>query len=76
MLSEALTADLMTVNRMLTIQLESDPYVGTLYLGRVHSGQLTLNTPLVALNAAGEKVRSFPFLPPFHSPDHRCFGKS
>ncbi|KAH6892823.1 hypothetical protein BKA70DRAFT_837586 [Coprinopsis sp. MPI-PUGE-AT-0042] len=42
--------------RMLTIQLESDPYVGTLYLGRVHSGQLTLNMPLVALNAAGEKV--------------------
>ncbi|KAH6892820.1 GTP-binding protein TypA [Coprinopsis sp. MPI-PUGE-AT-0042] len=31
-------------------------YVGTLYLGRVHSGQLTLNTPLVALNAGGEKV--------------------
>ncbi|KAH6892788.1 P-loop containing nucleoside triphosphate hydrolase protein [Coprinopsis sp. MPI-PUGE-AT-0042] len=46
--------------RMLTIQLESDPYVGTLYLGRVQSGQLTLNTPLVALNAAGEMARCLP----------------
>ena len=41
---------------MLTIQIESDPYVGMLYLGRVHSGVLRIGDTLWALNAAGEKV--------------------
>ena len=41
---------------MLTIQIESDPYVGMLYLGRVHSGVLKVGDNIWALNASGERV--------------------
>ncbi|KAF8152574.1 P-loop containing nucleoside triphosphate hydrolase protein [Crassisporium funariophilum] len=41
---------------MLTVQIEADPYVGMLYLGRVQSGVLRIGDNLLALNAAGEKV--------------------
>jgi GTP-binding protein len=41
---------------MLTIQIEAHPYVGILYLGRIHSGVLRIGDTLWALNAAGERV--------------------
>ncbi|CAK5281744.1 unnamed protein product [Mycena citricolor] len=41
---------------MITIQIESDPYVGTLYLGRVHSGVLRPGDSLIAINSEGERV--------------------
>lgn len=41
---------------MLTVQIEADPYVGTLYLGRVQSGVLRVGDTLHALNAEGQKV--------------------
>ena len=41
---------------MLTIQIEADPYVGMLYLGRIHSGVLRIGDTLWALNAAGERI--------------------
>jgi predicted membrane GTPase involved in stress response len=41
---------------MLTVQIESDPYVGTLYLGRIHSGVLRVGDPVWALDSKGNKV--------------------
>lgn len=41
---------------MLTTQIDSDPYVGTLYLGRVESGSIKIGTKLVALDPEGKKV--------------------
>lgn len=41
---------------MLTVQIESDPYVGILLLGRVHSGILKLGDALWALDPEGNKV--------------------
>lgn len=41
---------------MLTVQIEADPYVGTLYLGRIHSGVLRVGDTLHALNTEGQKV--------------------
>ncbi|KAG7085969.1 hypothetical protein E1B28_003494 [Marasmius oreades] len=40
---------------MLTVQIESDPYVGMLYLGRIHSGVLRVGDNLLALDAEGNK---------------------
>ncbi|KAJ7708226.1 P-loop containing nucleoside triphosphate hydrolase protein [Mycena rosella] len=41
---------------MITIQIESDPYVGTLYLGRVHSGVVRPGDALIAIDSEGVKV--------------------
>ncbi|KAJ7474850.1 GTP-binding protein TypA [Mycena latifolia] len=41
---------------MITIQIESDPYVGTLYLGRVHSGVVRPGDALIAIDPNGVKV--------------------
>ena len=41
---------------MLTVQIESDPYVGILLLGRVHSGILRVGDTLWALDPEGNKV--------------------
>ncbi|KAJ7069934.1 hypothetical protein C8F01DRAFT_1246098 [Mycena amicta] len=41
---------------MITIQIESDPYVGTLYLGRVHSGVIRVGDDLTAIDTQGNKV--------------------
>ncbi|KAK0189718.1 P-loop containing nucleoside triphosphate hydrolase protein [Armillaria mellea] len=41
---------------MLTVQIESDSYVGMLYLGRIQSGQLRVGDTLWALDAEGNKV--------------------
>jgi len=41
---------------MLTTQIDSDTYVGTLYLGRVESGTIKIGTKLVALDPEGKKV--------------------
>ncbi|KAF6752444.1 GTP-binding protein TypA [Ephemerocybe angulata] len=41
---------------MLTVQIESDPYVGVLYLGRVQSGVLRSNDLLWAIDSNGNKV--------------------
>jgi predicted membrane GTPase involved in stress response len=41
---------------MLTVQIEADPYVGMLYLGRIQSGVLRIGDTLLALNAEGKKV--------------------
>ncbi|KAJ7457280.1 GTP-binding protein TypA [Mycena galericulata] len=41
---------------MITIQIESDPYVGTLYLGRVHSGVIRPGDALIAIDPQGAKV--------------------
>lgn len=41
---------------MLTVQIESDPYVGMLYLGRIQSGSLRIGDTLHALNSEGKKV--------------------
>lgn len=45
-----------SVFSMITIQIESDPYVGTLYLGRVHSGVIRPGDALIAINDEGVKV--------------------
>ncbi|KAJ7347793.1 P-loop containing nucleoside triphosphate hydrolase protein [Mycena albidolilacea] len=42
--------------RMITIQIESDPYVGTLYLGRVHSGVLRPGDALIGIDPQGNRV--------------------
>ncbi|KAJ7017296.1 P-loop containing nucleoside triphosphate hydrolase protein [Mycena alexandri] len=41
---------------MITIQIENDPYVGTLYLGRVHSGVIRPGDALIAIDPEGNKV--------------------
>ena len=41
---------------MHTVQIESDPYVGILLLGRVHSGTLRVGDTLWALDPEGNKV--------------------
>ncbi|KAJ7201197.1 P-loop containing nucleoside triphosphate hydrolase protein [Mycena haematopus] len=41
---------------MITIQIESDPYVGTIYLGRVHSGVLRTGDALIGIDPQGNKV--------------------
>ncbi|KAJ7171214.1 GTP-binding protein TypA [Mycena filopes] len=41
---------------MITIQIENDPYVGTLYLGRVHSGVIRPGDALIAIDPQGKKV--------------------
>ena len=41
---------------MLTVQIEADPYVGMLFLGRIHTGVLRIGDTLHALNAQGERV--------------------
>ncbi|KAJ7143820.1 GTP-binding protein TypA [Mycena epipterygia] len=41
---------------MITIQIENDPYVGTLYLGRVHSGVVRPGDALIAIDPQGVKV--------------------
>ncbi|KAF9261034.1 hypothetical protein L218DRAFT_906276 [Marasmius fiardii PR-910] len=40
---------------MLTVQIEADPYVGMLYLGRIQSGLLKVGDNLLALDAEGNK---------------------
>lgn len=40
---------------MLTIQIENDPYVGMLYLGRIHSGSLRVGDNIMALDADGNE---------------------
>lgn len=40
---------------MLTTQIDHDPYVGTLYLGRVESGRIRVGDKLVALDPEGTK---------------------
>ncbi|KAF9017826.1 GTP-binding protein TypA [Hymenopellis radicata] len=41
---------------MLTVQIEHDPYVGILYLGRIESGTLQIGDNIHALDADGNKV--------------------
>lgn len=41
---------------MLTVQIEGDSYVGTLYLGRIHTGVLRLGDSVWALDSNGNKV--------------------
>jgi predicted membrane GTPase involved in stress response len=41
---------------MLTVQIESDSFVGNLYLGRVQSGVVNAGDTLWALDAEGKKV--------------------
>jgi len=41
---------------MLTVQIESDPYVGVLYLGRIHSGNVSIGDTLWAIDFEGKKV--------------------
>lgn len=41
---------------MLTVQIEADPYVGALYLGRVHTGVLRVGDLIWALDSSGNKV--------------------
>ncbi|KAG5726858.1 GTP-binding protein TypA/BipA like protein [Termitomyces sp. T112] len=41
---------------MLTIQIGSDPYVGMLYVRRIHSGILRMGDVLCTLDAEGQKV--------------------
>ncbi|KAH9475560.1 50S ribosomal subunit assembly factor BipA [Psilocybe cubensis] len=41
---------------MLTVQIEADPYVGMLYLGRIQSGVLRIGDTLHALNSEGVKI--------------------
>ncbi|KAG5349094.1 hypothetical protein C0989_006064, partial [Termitomyces sp. Mn162] len=36
---------------MLTVQIESDPYVGMLYVGHIHSGVLRVGDVLCSLDA-------------------------
>lgn len=44
--------------KMLTTQIDSDPYVGTLYLGRVESGTISVGSKLVSVDAEGNKIGS------------------
>lgn len=41
---------------MLTVQIENDPYLGVLYLGRVQSGTLKIGDSILALDPEGNKV--------------------
>lgn len=41
---------------MLIVQIENDPYVGNLYLGRISTGTLKIGDTLWALDADGKKV--------------------
>jgi len=41
---------------MLTVQVEADSYLGTLFLGRIHSGTLSVGDTLLSLNADGHVV--------------------
>lgn len=41
---------------MLTVQVENDPFVGVLYLGRIHSGVVRVGDTLWALDSDGNKV--------------------
>ncbi|KAG6853495.1 hypothetical protein C0991_003769 [Blastosporella zonata] len=41
---------------MLTVQIESDPYVGMLYLGRIHTGILQVGDTVWAVDTEGNKV--------------------
>ncbi|KAH0580212.1 hypothetical protein H2248_001732 [Termitomyces sp. 'cryptogamus'] len=41
---------------MLTVQIERYPYVGMLYVGRIHSGILRVGDVLCTLDAEGQKV--------------------
>ncbi|KAF9443773.1 hypothetical protein P691DRAFT_712806 [Macrolepiota fuliginosa MF-IS2] len=41
---------------MLTVQIETDPYIGVLYLGRVQSGTLNPGDTLWAVDSEGNKV--------------------
>ena len=41
---------------MLTVQIENDPYLGVLYLGRVQSGTLRIGDTILALDVEGNKV--------------------
>ncbi|EIM88770.1 GTP-binding protein TypA [Stereum hirsutum FP-91666 SS1] len=41
---------------MLTVQVENDPFVGVLYLGRIHSGVVRVGDTLWALDSEGNKV--------------------
>lgn len=41
---------------MLTVQIEADPYLGSLFLGRIHSGTLRVGDTLLSLNAEGQMV--------------------
>ncbi|KAF5382989.1 hypothetical protein D9757_006297 [Collybiopsis confluens] len=40
---------------MLTVQIENDPYVGMLYLGRIQSGSLAVGDNLLAIDADGNE---------------------
>lgn len=41
---------------MLTVQIEADPYLGSLFLGRIHSGTLRVGDSLLSLNPEGQVV--------------------
>ncbi|KAG6836669.1 hypothetical protein H0H93_005216 [Arthromyces matolae] len=41
---------------MLTVQIENDPYVGMLYLGRIQSGVLSVGDTVHAIDSEGNKV--------------------
>jgi len=41
---------------MLTVQIETDPFVGSLYLGRIQSGSVKIGDTLWALDPDGKKV--------------------
>ncbi|GLB43088.1 putative elongation factor G C-terminus [Lyophyllum shimeji] len=41
---------------MLTVQIENDPYVGMLYLGRIHTGVLKVGDTVWAIDSEGNKV--------------------
>ncbi|KIY67538.1 GTP-binding protein TypA [Cylindrobasidium torrendii FP15055 ss-10] len=41
---------------MLTVQIETDPYVGIMYLGRIETGNISIGDNLIAIDADGNKV--------------------
>lgn len=41
---------------MLTTQIDIDPYVGTLYLGRIESGTLEIGSKVIAVSPEGERL--------------------
>ncbi|KAF7760067.1 hypothetical protein Agabi119p4_11762 [Agaricus bisporus var. burnettii] len=41
---------------MLSVQLEHDPYLGLLHLGRIHSGTLSVNDTIWAIDSEGKKI--------------------
>ncbi|EKM77116.1 hypothetical protein AGABI1DRAFT_62123 [Agaricus bisporus var. burnettii JB137-S8] len=41
---------------MLSVQLEHDPYLGLLHLGRIHSGTLAVNDTIWAIDSEGKKI--------------------